>query len=296
MDYGYLSRIRRYFLGYTLAEIYEEWSALKYPMISKGAVNSYEIAWNQCSKLHNEIFKDIKFKDWQSVISDLHDKGLHYSSQKKFKNLCGQLCEYAIENELATSNYAPMLKLDRNKPIFKKQPFTEAEIRKLWTYEQRITGLDLILILIYTGLRVGEFLRVNMENDVFLEDRFFIVRESKTEAGRNRTVPIHKDLIPFFRYRKKYEFLSTTRKGVRFKSYTRFRMFFSDAMEKLGMNHTIHETRHTCATLLDSAEANDMAIKRILGHAGQGVTKKVYIHKAVEDLLKAIDLVKGRDI
>ena len=62
------------------------------------------------------------------------------------------------------------------------------------------------------------------------------------------------------------------------------------------MNHTIHETRHTCATLLDSAEANDMAIKRILGHAGQGVTKKVYIHKTVEDLLKAIDRVKGRDI
>jgi integrase len=67
-------------------------------------------------------------------------------------------------------------------------------------------------------------------------------------------------------------------------------------MKKLDMNHTIHETRHTCTTLLDSADANEMATKRILGHAGDNITRAVYIHKQLADLLKAIDLVKGKDI
>jgi integrase len=71
---------------------------------------------------------------------------------------------------------------------------------------------------------------------------------------------------------------------------------YLNLMDELGMDHTIHETRHTCATLLDAADANEMATKKILGHAGTGVTKAVYIHKYLEDLITAIDKVKGKDI
>jgi integrase len=109
-------------------------------------------------------------------------------------------------------------------------------------------------------------------------------------------VPIHKDLIPFFRARVKYPKLACTKRGDIFTSYNQFRNMYSDLMKKLDMNHTIHETRHTCATLLDSADANVMATKRILGHAGDNITRAVYIHKQLADLLKAIDLVKGKDI
>lgn len=49
--------------------------------------------------------------------------------------------------------------------------------------------------------------------------------------------------------------------------------------------------RHTCATLLDNAGANDTAVKRILGHASQGVTKGTYTHKSLHELKKAIDLI-----
>jgi integrase len=135
-----------------------------------------------------------------------------------------------------------------------------------------------------------------MKKDCFLDDRYFIVRESKTEAGRNRMVPIHRDILPFFKARRKYQYLATNRKGYYFSNYTTFRKMYAEVMEKMNMNHTIHETRHTCATLLDSAGANEMATKKILGHAGTGITKQVYIHKYLTDLLQAIDMVKGRDI
>jgi integrase len=151
-------------------------------------------------------------------------------------------------------------------------------------------------MLIYTGLRVSEFLRVEMSKDVFIEDRYFVVRESKTEAGRNRLVPIHKDILPFFKARVRFTRLAVNKKGEFFGSYPNFHREFRRVMESINMDHNIHETRHTCATLLDSVDANPTAIKRILGHAGTSITDTVYIHKAIQDLLIAIDKVPGKNI
>lgn len=297
MEESIFTRVRRFLRGgYTLAEVKEMWAEQHYVGLSKGGVNSYEIAYKQAEPYHDWVFTRIRYKQWQSCINEIRKHGLGYSSQKKFKNFVGQVSDFAIKNEWAEYNFAKMLQLDRHKPVTIKRPFSEGEIRKLWKYSNRIANVDLVLILIYTGVRVSEFLNIKMEQDVYINDRYFIVTESKTEAGRNRMVPIHKDLIPFFKARVKYPVLACTKRGDTFGSYNNFRNMYTELMKKLDMNHTIHETRHTCATLLDSADANEMATKRILGHAGDNITRAVYIHKQLADLLKAIDLVKGKDI
>lgn len=297
VQHGFFTDILRAVMGgYKLYEIKEMWAEQHYPGLSKGGINGYEIAYQQAKPYYNWPFIKIKYRQWQSCINDIRKQGLHYSSQKKFKNLVGQLCDFAIKNEWAEFNYAPMLQIDRNRPVMIKTPFSVQEIRKLWSLVGRYQNVDLVLVLIYTGLRVSEFLRVRMHEDVFLDSRYFIVRESKTEAGRNRLVPIHNDLKRFFKQRMKFEYLATTKRGEYFQNYPRFRTMFKNVMDQVQMNHSIHETRHTCATLLDSVDANEMAIKKILGHAGVGVTKAVYIHKQLEDLLTAIDKLKGRDI
>jgi integrase len=294
---SFFTRMRRLLKGgYTFKEVKDRWSAIHYPILSKSAVTSYELSFSYAKEFWNWPITKLKYKHYQAVINDMHNKGLTYSSQKKFKNLVGQCLDFAIKNEWAEFNYAPMLQLDRHIPVHNKVPFSEMEIRRLWHYYNRYSGVDIVLMLIYTGVRVGEFLRIDMKKDCFLDDRYFIVRESKTEAGRNRMVPIHRDILPFFKARRKYQYAATDRKGHYFSNYNSFHKMFREVMEKMNTNHTIHETRHTCATLLDSAGANDMATKKILGHAGTGITKQVYIHKYLTDLLQAIDLVKGRDI
>ena len=62
-------------------------------------------------------------------------------------------------------------------------------------------------------------------------------------------------------------------------------------MKEMKMYHTPHECRHTLATMLDRAGANETAVKMILGHARTGVTKGVYTHKTLADLRKAINKV-----
>ena len=50
-------------------------------------------------------------------------------------------------------------------------------------------------MMIYSGVRPSEMLAVR-KADVKLKQRYFIVRESKTEAGENRAVPISRKALP----------------------------------------------------------------------------------------------------
>ena len=47
------------------------------------------------------------------------------------------------------------------------------------------------------GTRPSEFLAIE-KADVKLRQRYLIIRESKTEAGRNRIIPLHKQTLPFW--------------------------------------------------------------------------------------------------
>lgn len=67
--------------------------------------------------------------------------------------------------------------------------------------------------------------------------------------------------------------------------------YWKPLMQKLDMAHLPHDGRPTYATRLDNAGANKTIVKKILGHAGQGMTEKVYTHKTVKQLVDAINLI-----
>jgi integrase len=55
----------------------------------------------------------------------------------------------------------------------------------------------------------------------------------------------------------------------------------------------LHDTRHTCASLLAAAGTHPRTIMAILGHSQIGVTMNVYTHVATEDQRAAVGLVGG---
>jgi integrase len=291
LDLSPVRHIYRMLFGFTLDEVKQMWAEDHYRDLSESGANSYEFSYRYLDDYYDRPFKSLKYRHWQKALNKIKDSGLHYSTQKKFKNLVGQLCSFAIKNEIAEVNFAPMLKLDRNKAVHTKRPFSDKEIYKLWNAVGRISNADLVLMLIYTGLRISEFLRVDMNNDVNVKERFFIVRESKTAAGTNRIVPIHLSIVPFFKKRMKFAKLATGLDRTVYNTYSQIQRAFANVMDALNMKHTIHETRHTCATLLDRFNANFSATQMILGHAGTDITRAVYIHKHTQDLLDAIDCI-----
>ena len=55
--------------------------------------------------------------------------------------------------------------------------------------------------------------------------------------------------------------------------------------------HTLHDTRHTFATLLSNVDVNPASIKKLVGHRHYLTTEKIYTHKSIEELRKAIEKI-----
>ena len=169
--------------------------------------------------------------------------------------------------------------------------FTREEINILWENKGELIT-DSILILIYTGMRINELLHLK-NKDINLEERYLITG-SKTDAGKDRLIPINYKILPLITKRMSInnEYLIHTRTG-RPILYQSFRKRFFNKLEKIGIQeHTIHDTRHTFATLMSNADANPVSISLLTGHKDYDkTTAKVYTHKDKEQLKKAIDLL-----
>ena len=67
--------------------------------------------------------------------------------------------------------------------------------------------------------------------------------------------------------------------------------FWNQIMDKINLNHTPHECRHTFRSRLDSAGANKRCIDLILGHKSKDVGERIYTHKTIQELKYAVGLV-----
>ena len=111
----------------------------------------------------------------------------------------------------------------------------------------------------------------------------------KTEAGKNRTIPIAEKILPFIRewYNQENEYLlpivARTKDGVR-------RIFAKSPIPCIR-EHLPHDGRHTCETMLDNARIAKRTIQIIMGHAGKDVDESVYTHKTREQLIEAINQI-----
>lgn len=267
----------------TLRQLFNEWLPIHSQAISDSAVKSYYIAFKHISNISDMPISDIHFQHLQNVINSMHVKGLSYSSCKKVRTLLNQLFNYAIIKDYPITNYAQHLNLGPNIPTIKRRVFTRQQINKLWDIDTSYSHM--ILILLYTGLRIGELLNLRKQ-DINRRSSYLIVRHAKTKAGEGRIIPIHHRIIQLIErlYIDTDDYLFAI-------SYTTFRKHFKDIMKQLNCKHTIHDTRHTFASLLD-AVAPPNALRSLLGHKQGDITTRVYTHKTIRELRKSIELLK----
>ena len=254
----------------------------------KTTVYGYHNAFRHCAALYLKPVTSLRYMDFQRILDKMKKHKLSYSSLKKVRSLLSLLLKYAMECDIIHKNYAALLKIGKNKPVRPHKPFTRQQINKLWNCA--LPGADTVLILLYTGLRVGELLSLEKKN-VNLRNRTISVVKSKTAAGI-RTVPIHSRILPLIQQRMSAPgaFLIADDSGKPY-NYSRYCTLWNQIMKQLKLKHTTHDCRHTVATLLDNADANENAKRRILGHASGDITDRVYTHKNIRQLRKTIQLL-----
>lgn len=277
----------------TFEELYHRWLSRHIADTdpSDSALASYSNSFKHLSCLQYEPFQNLKYMDYQRVLDGMRKSGLSYSSLKKVRSLVSLLEKYANKIELTNKSYAPLLSIGKNKAIRPHKPFSRQKINRLWQHVGE-PGVDTVLILLYTGMRVGEMLHLQ-KSDVNLRQGYIRITRSKTVSGI-RTIPIHHRVLPLISKRMKFlgSNLITDSEGKPY-NYSLYCILWREVMHSINADgHTTHDCRHTVATLLDNAGANETAKRRILGHAGGDVTERVYTHKGLRQLRKCIELLK----
>ncbi len=271
----------------TFEEVYNQWSERAYPTLSVSSVKNYKSAYKHAKRLHVARFAEIKTKHMQDVVDAIPSQ----SMARMTKFLFQKLYTYALENDIVEKDYSTFVKLTQESETKEKVPFTDAEIQMMWNKVGKVEYADLIVILLYTGMRIGELLDMKKEN-IHLEERY-MVGGSKTDAGKNRVIPLNKKIIPLIQARmesSQCEYLFTNTKGNQLKYHLFISKYWDELVGDLKESHTPHSCRHTFVSKLDSLGVNRVIIQKIVGHAAKDVTD-IYTHKNLDELLAAVDLL-----
>lgn len=269
----------------TFQEIYNVLVEKEFPELSDKTVKNYKSAYQNCKPLYDMVFKEIKKNHLQGVIDEMES----VSMAGVTKLLIQKIYKYAMENDIVTTNYAQYIKLPKKQAAAKKNPLTREEINFIWDNMNKIRNADIILILLYTGMRISELLEMEKEN-IHLEERYMI-GGLKTEAGIDRTIPIHKRILPLIENRMKQsnsQYLITNKSGSQLRYDTFRKYYMRDFLDDTKVEHTVHDTRHTFVSEMSRLGIDNLIIKRIVGHSDKDITEH-YTHKNLEDLLQAID-------
>lgn len=259
---------------FTTGDIFEKWVTIA--KFTDEVIRNYKKVIEN-SGLWNKVFKDIKLFQLEECARELTP-----AMQKRFKASFKNLYIYAMKNDIVTKNLADLMELDKYHAKT-RDSITSTDIKKILSGEEIIPK-----ILLYTGMRISELLDIKCKN-VDLENRL-IVGGLKTEAGKNRSIPIHKNIIPIIEklLSNNTTYLVTNEKGRK--------LSYESALRKWRENeilskYTPHYTRHTFISQAVKCKIDKVIIQKIVGHSAKDVTDH-YTHFNFEDLLEAIEQFK----
>ncbi len=148
---------------------------------------------------------------------------------------------------------------------------------------------DAIIVLVDTGMRVGELLAMQVK-DIDLRENIISIWQNKGDLPRSVPMTI--------RVREIIEQRCSRSRGLVFFDLGRetLRYYWDRARSAMDLDEddqfVPHSLRHTCATRLVQAGVSLFVVQKILGHSSITVTER-YSHLSQRDLRSAIDVLQG---
>lgn len=311
---------------YTLEQVHDAFlDSPRHKKLSKDGVAGLAAAWKHLSHLHQRTALSIKITDFQDAIDNAMQfprykaltaeqyvklppaqkkrydqlkqqapKPLGYDGKNRIKQLVSHLYSEMMRlgiMDASEKNPAELLVLPPI-PKTKKRNFTREEKRKLEAMDS-MESVKILLIYLESGMRLGELLKMPKAN-VDLEKRQ-MVGGSKTSSGKNRTIPITEEALPYVTYfynRSNKYLIERDGKPIR-EEYYRTKMYYP-ALKACGIEWmengenvlTPHRTRHTFIASAVQGGVAPEALKEIVGHSKYSTTVDKYATELDPEYLK----------
>lgn len=261
--------------GERLCDMYEGFMEGYIENNSHRSVQNIQSMYKHLEPLYEKSIATLTRKDLQLFFDELQTTEL---VKKRIKSLLRQILDYSIRYDviqperIAILDYIDLSSKIKTKTI-DRSVITPEEIEWLYKMDDNISHL--ILFLIYTGMRSGEY--SNLTEESIDEDMVVHIEKSKTPSGI-RAIPLSdkaQNLAPL----------------PHFVSNKSLRYHYDLWQKKTGFPHHMHDTRHTCASMLANAGIDKRIIQAILGHKGSDVTDNVYTHISIETMRDALNMI-----
>mgnify|MGYP002624765367 CR=1 FL=1 len=246
-------------------------------------------------------------------IRRMPDKAMVFYEKAVKKNTRNvkALYNYALVREMCKKSYGLYVEMPKVKEEEHHSDFDQKELDVLWQNEADPV-VKMILVMCYTGFRIGAFgsIETHLEGEIP-----YFKGGVKTEAGKNRVVPIHSLILPIVKEMN----------GVYLcgKSESQFRRDMKKKLIELGIDagmmeaeessddidtatekdadgkkecrhHTPHSCRHTFSRLCESYDVKEADRKRMMGHSLKSdITNGVYGHRNVAELKREIEKIEA---
>lgn len=266
---------------------------IEYERLSKINSDSWKrsmsAAFKSLNPLHNIPINIIKTKELQDTFNIRMNKPkCGKSTLRNMLIVCKVIIKYAIKMDYVQKDYSQFIIFSAtSQPRDKRKPFTIDEIKIL--FKNDTENSKKVLLYIFTGARPIELICMKREN-IHLADNY-MVGGAKTNAGKNRIIPIHpyiKPIVEYFLIQYDYRYLFTNEKGNT--AYIQYKKAFRDCMKNLEMQNHLepYDTRYTFSTLAKTCHVDTAAHKKIMGHSCNDITDDVYTHEPIDYLVKEV--------
>ena len=272
-----------YFLDIPEKELFETYLRHKWRVNHKastisGAFTSVRFFLDFYGKSGKNDLKDIERSDLEAFIEHEQDRGLHISSVRTRTASVIAFLHFLIEQDIIPGSCLKKrirLKLPDTLP----RAINSQDMKKLLSMIDDTRDRALVLLLLRTGIRIGEALGLTM-NDVDLKDRKIHLFEGEKNS-MGRVVYLSNDAVfclkHWFKRRDPERTFVFYGRGNIPICYSTARTRFVKYLKDAGLGHkgyTVHCLRHTYASELLNAGMRLEVLQQLMGHQDIEVTRR----------------------
>jgi integrase/recombinase XerD len=238
------------------------------------AVSSFLIFYGGIGKRHIE---EIANNDLEAFIEHEQDRGLKVTTVRTRLHSVFAFLRFLIEQDIIDGRILKR-KIKLKVPDFLPRAIAPGDVRKILGVIREVRDRALILVLLRTGMRIGELLGLKLIDLDVHERKIHIYEGEKNCLGR--VVYLSDDALMALglwlkKRDKTKEYLFH---GLRSHlCYTSARNIFTRYLRETGLQHkgyTIHSLRHTFASELLNAGMRLECLQLLLGHRDIEMTRR----------------------
>ncbi len=231
-----------------------------------------------CRKSGKRDLQEIERADLEAFIEAEQDRGLRISTVRTRLACVIAFLHFLVEQEVIPGSILKR-RIKLKLPEVLPRAMNPSDVRKLLSAIDNIRDRALILLLLRTGMRIGEALGLRL-NDLDIRDRkIHLFQGEKNSMGR--VLYLRDDVLSALKLwlrerdqNKEFVFYGRGNKPI---CYSTGRSRFVKYIQKAGLEqkgYTVHGLRHTFASELLNAGMRLECLQQLLGHQDIEVTRR----------------------